>query len=1064
MPAETAETKAVKSVPLTISQREEMLGAIIVAAGGRVGYSNNGATTVFTLPSGAQRTFSGNENVDKIAASLELDISEIPNESTPMGAVALWKARAIIFDILNTVPLERSHVGFLELPAAIKNEIHERQIEANVVDENLWPKLLNTPGSYMPLVAIMATPFDKKLRTNWANQVLSSLDSLGVEFLPRDVAGQIKQSATPINVQDVQQMITELAAVAASKRVPARRFVNSIHARLFRRGVSLGIEGGEPPCSKPAFMDYDVLRALTKSYMTACRSGDFNVNYLSAAQSVWDRNAKGLPLTLEDCFNEHATYLKNILVTRQRIATKDPSFPAEIFQSLDGIITEMDKPLGGGDGLPEMILRNQIAAGYGVSSIYSNDPLFREKSYMALQGAVGNVRREHDNQVKYEEVLTPFRQKIRETYHQTIALLTERDMPALLALVEQQWQMAFPGGEVAPGIPAVKVDDVFVEFQRESIETLVSKVSFKLREHWLAIKPMEQELLQDTKNDWPKIINAIKNFDAKEVPADYLGALRSIRVLFALDSLATDLLHLKQKEKVLIANDRSLAPEASKNTSITPDAMAVAAGVVDDPKVQLRAMADQLHTMVALEGGDPHSLERELALVCDVDDPKTMLREMASRMDAMVASINSSPQDPQEQVAAMLQGLTGRTINFVDVTDSVTPPNVIDGEVAPSAPSELTPVLNSQVAQGLDVAEPVEHKAVTKPKKAKKPPVKNAKADLEPLETGPETVVKPDEKADEAILSAVISESPVEQAPSDDQNIYSTLREALLGQYDHIFELAFDKNDELKHPDELDLFINHWDSRIGDVEQLNDDDLALAYKRAGELYGAVVTSKTSRALKLWGEKIADYVIATDELKATKMRTFAVTPVEYLPLVVKAWDRHFSFVADETGAVAEWAPQEQVSTLVKQARLFAEVVAERDVDGWKAWKERFESATNEYAEAKVAWCGRAATAEEQGKKLAAYWEMLHESMNWLEVRDIAPAVKSMIHMSNDDAAFEQLCGLDSESERVKPWLLPLDEPKQALSYVRPEEVIVPASAPCGLPSNDLVAAQRPRMRG
>ena len=1040
MPVTATVMKLTKFVPLTISQREDMLGAIIMAAGGSVGYANQGASTIFLLPSGEQRAFSGNENLAKVASALGVNIAEMADDATPMGGVALWKSREQVFDVLTTIQLNRSDTGFPGLASAITNELNARKIQSNVSAELLWDAVLRAPGANQLLADLSSTPFDKELRAQWANQVLSSLDAQGVEFLPLSISESMSANFSPMAKDDVRKMLGDFAMAAAAKNVAVRRFVTSVHARLYRRGVSLGLEGKGDLYNKPAFMDYDVLRELTRSYMAVVRGGEFQSSNLTSVQASWGKNVDGEPLTLDNSFDDQNGYLKSVLMTRHQLAAKATNFPREIYQSLESAIGEISKPLDPNNKVPDMILRNQVAVGYGVPSIYSPNAELRDKAYSALQGALNAARIEHQAQLNYDANFDEPRQQIREIYEKTIAFLQERDTqtPQLSLMLEKQWDSAFPRGTIAPGVPFSKINDVFVSFQQSSLDTLLSKVNMRLREHWQAIKPMEQSLLQDPHKDWSKIIAAIKSVENHEPPKDYWDGLRLVRVRFALESLAKELIAIKQKE--------SLSMPAPESAPLEQGEKVAAEVPATTPENDSESIKETLREMSSGVG--------------EINDPKKLLREMADNLTKLANDERQREmQQSKDFTAAMLEAITGRPVNFVDVTNSV---DSIDGELVPNK-DQGSLAFDFETAAPESVAEPqaaavpepaAEPQAAAAPEPAAEP---QAAAAPEPA-AEPQAAAAPDPAAEPQAAAAPAPE------PAAEPDQETKVRQLLLEKYEHIVELAFDKNDDLKYPDQLDLFINNWEDRIGDVEQLSGKDLELAYNRAKELYGAMSVSKTSRALEVWADKNSDHILVLDELKATKGRIINATPELYRPAVEKAWGRHFSFVADETGNVAEWAPTEQVAVLAKQARQFAEAIAARGEVDWKAWDVRFTEATSEYALAKDSWVARASNSEVTKGKLAAYWEMIHESMNWLDVKDVLPAVKSMANVAKNDAAFEQLKELTHESDRDSPWLLSLDAPKQALYYVKKQEQ---APEPSAAPSETMAAApentERQRMR-
>lgn len=125
-------------------------------------------------------------------------------------------------------------------------------------------------------------------------------------------------------------------------------------------------------------------------------------------------------------------------------------------------------------------------------------------------------------------------------------------------------------------------------------------------------------------------------------------------------------------------------------------------------------------------------------------------------------------------------------------------------------------------------------------------------------------VIEPPQEVEEEAPSPsneVIVEQPIKPKDADLPVVTSlslsdavdgaVIKASLIDLQDRLFELPFDRNDELVLPDEMEWLQQMWEDIVGNIESIESDEISVVYNEAMEAFSPISQTKSRKKLTDW---------------------------------------------------------------------------------------------------------------------------------------------------------------------------------------------------------------------
>jgi hypothetical protein len=289
---------AIYKVGLTAPQKEELLELWVKQSMGTVSRSPNGVLQ-YRFASSSLSTFNGKEDIYQLSKDRFFDWEAEPASNTKLDGLATmqsWqKAFVAISEAIQYAPRQKNRFGYVDLPLAISEGLHDQGIALNVdAPLRLWRGLLRSENMQERLPETFSIPFDDNRRNPIVKDLLKSIESLGLQFyipgdrvrLSKDIdesRRRDKDDPSLITEDGIfKQGVAEQAQRYAKANAGALAFSKLVHRSCHNRNISIVAEG-ESSSYPSEFMSPAARRTLMMIYKLATKglSVDATLNALS---------------------------------------------------------------------------------------------------------------------------------------------------------------------------------------------------------------------------------------------------------------------------------------------------------------------------------------------------------------------------------------------------------------------------------------------------------------------------------------------------------------------------------------------------------------------------------------------------------------------------------------------------------------------------------------------------------------------------------------------------------------------------------------------------------------
>jgi hypothetical protein len=242
-------------VPLTFSQREELLDVMFKNSRATQGYNPQGNLSRYTFQNGEYFDYRGKEDIYAIADRLAVDLVGMPAEFTKLDGLAAIQSHHKYFQVLFEYSQLKSDM-LREEPAIFVKDFIDELSKFNIVlnvdqPEQIIESVFSLPVNKELEQATYNARYDDKSRNTWVSGVMNSLAKVGVEpintqLYPRlssEIPAHLTQDPKhPYALSDsnsVRTLLTNVAKRVLKNNLGVRAFVKAIHQVANSRNLSL---------------------------------------------------------------------------------------------------------------------------------------------------------------------------------------------------------------------------------------------------------------------------------------------------------------------------------------------------------------------------------------------------------------------------------------------------------------------------------------------------------------------------------------------------------------------------------------------------------------------------------------------------------------------------------------------------------------------------------------------------------------------------------------------------------------------------------------------------------
>jgi hypothetical protein len=242
-------------VPLTFSQREELLDVMFKNSRATQGYNPQGNLSRYTFQNGEYFDYRGKEDIYAIADRLAVDLVGLPAELTKLDGLAAIQSHHKYFQVLFEYSQLKSDI-LREDPAIFVKDFIVELSKFNIVlnvdqPEQVIESVLLLPINKELEQATHNARYDDKSRDNWVVGVMNALAKVGVEPIDTQLYPRLSSEIPAHLTQDqehpyalsdsnsVRTLLTNVAKRVLKNNLGVRAFVKAIHQVANSRNLSL---------------------------------------------------------------------------------------------------------------------------------------------------------------------------------------------------------------------------------------------------------------------------------------------------------------------------------------------------------------------------------------------------------------------------------------------------------------------------------------------------------------------------------------------------------------------------------------------------------------------------------------------------------------------------------------------------------------------------------------------------------------------------------------------------------------------------------------------------------